>query len=243
MPLMLLLGRWWGIRHAKNGKKYVLGRGNCRCQSSEAAGTWWAGGVQEGPYGWSPAHESALFLQQMRLPPGRSSTRHPPDPQHPRWGCASCEAGSNSDTLSEWLWLYPTCSSRISPHWSMKRESLFLSPLNLGDVVMAAMKTIEWKWCHMISEAGSEKVTWLVSNLSHVGHLPLEPSHHPVRKPNQACEGRLHMEKNWSLESTASVSTTHESKWDFSWFQPPAFETFSLLYAVQILDTKSIRLW
>ena len=66
-------------------------------------------------------------------------------------------------------------------HRSMKKENLFLSTLNLGDFVIAAMKTIEWKWCCMISEAGSEKVTWLVSNLSHVGHLPLEPSHHPMR--------------------------------------------------------------
>ena len=73
-------------------------------------------------------------------------------------------------------------------------------------------RPIEWKWCGMISEAGSEKVTRLVSSLSHVGHLPLEPSHHPVRKPNQAREGRLHMEKNWGLEPKASISTTHESK-------------------------------
>lgn len=200
MPLMLHLGGWWGIRHTKNGKQYVLGRGNCRCQSSEAAGMWWAGGVQEGPYGWSPAHKSAVFLQQMRLLPGQSSIRHPPDQQHPRWGCASGEAGSNSDTLSEWLWLYPTCSSRISPHWS-------------GVILwLLQWRPIEWKWCRMISEAGLEKVTRLVSSLSHAGHIPLEPSHHPARKPNQAREGRLHMEKTWGLEPKASISTTHESK-------------------------------
>lgn len=39
MPLMLHLERWGGIRHAKTGKKYVAGRGSCRCQGPEAGGT------------------------------------------------------------------------------------------------------------------------------------------------------------------------------------------------------------
>lgn len=201
MPLMLHLGRWWGIRHAKNGKKYVLARGNCRCQSSEAAGTWWAGGVREGPYGWSPAHESAFFLQQMQLPPGRSSTRRPPDPQHPRWGCASCEAGSNSDTVSEWLWLYPTCLSRISPTDPWRRRIYFsvlwiwwFCDCHNEDNRVKVMLYDFWGWVRKGDMAGEQSLSCRALTL---GTQP--PS----------CEGRLYIEKNWGLEPTASISTTH----------------------------------
>lgn len=172
------------------------------------------GGLEEckTSYGWSPAQVSCLLLQQMRLLPGQSSIRV-------HLTSSTQEASFRRSRLQLWYSLRNDCDYILHAHPESR-------PLIWGDFVIAANEDLEWKWCRMISEAGLEKVTRLVSSLSHAGHTFLEPSHHPARKPNQAREGRLHMEKIWGLEPKASISTTHGVK-DFSWFQAPAFETFT----------------
>lgn len=156
MPLMLHPGGWWGIRHAKNGKQYVLGRGRLQVPKLWGRlGMWWAGGVQEGPYGWSPALQVQLsscsrcgyFLDNH--PSGVHLTSSTP-------GEAVLQAKQAPTLiLSEWLWLYPTRSSRIH------------APLIWGDFVIAAMKTYRvkvmpydfWGWVRKGDTAG-EPLSW-----------------------------------------------------------------------------------